>query len=68
MTVDIAREAKGLAQLLNVMADDGEAADELAHGLDGWSDVDHRRVLGDEAVVAVALRLQEEVVLLLVDV
>ena len=50
------------------MADDGEAADELANGLDGRGHVHHGGVLGDEAVVAVALRLQEEVVLLLVDV
>ncbi len=47
-----------------VVVDDGEAADEFAHGLDGRGHVDHRRVLGDEAVVAVALRLEEEGLLL----
>ena len=47
-----------------VVVDDGESADELADGLDGRRHVDHRRVLGDEAVVPVALRLKRKVVLL----
>jgi len=50
-----------------VMVEDGEAADQLADGLDGWRDVDHGRVLGDEAVVAVALCLQDERLLLAVN-
>ena len=50
-----------------VMVEDGEAADQLADGLDGRRDVDHGRVLGDEAVVAVTLRLQDERLLLPVD-
>ena len=50
-----------------VMVEDGEAADQLADGLDGRRDVDHGRVLGDEAVVAVTLRLQDERLLLPID-
>ncbi len=50
-----------------VMVEDGEAADQLSDGLDGRRDVDDARVLGDEAVVAVTLRLQDECRLLAVD-
>ncbi len=50
-----------------VMVEDGETADQLSDGLDGRRDVDDARVLGDEAVVAVALRLQDERRLLAVD-